>query len=60
MNRYLYETHVHTSEGSACAHATGARMARAYAAGGYTGMIVSDHFYYGNTTVDGICPGRTG
>ncbi len=56
MNRYLYETHVHTSEGSACAHATGARMARAYAAGGYTGMIVSDHFYYGNTTVDRNLP----
>lgn len=52
MNGYLYETHVHTSEGSACAHATGAEMARAYAEGGYTGMIVSDHFYYGNTAVD--------
>ena len=25
---YLYETHMHTKEGSACAHNTGAEMAR--------------------------------
>ena len=28
--RYLYETHMHTSEASACAGSTGAQMARAY------------------------------
>lgn len=56
--QYLYETHVHTSEGSACAHATGAQMARVYAEGGYTGIIVSDHFYYGNTAVDRSLPWR--
>lgn len=49
---YLYDTHVHTSEGSACAENSGAEMARAYAAGGYTGIIVTDHFFYGNTAVD--------
>ena len=27
--RYLYETHMHTSEASACAGSTGAQMARA-------------------------------
>ena len=58
MNRYLYETHVHTSESSVCAHSTGAQMARAYAAGGYTGIIVSDHFYYGNTVADRSLPWR--
>lgn len=49
---YLYETHMHTKEGSACAHNTGAEMARAYQEAGYTGIIVTDHFYYGNTAVD--------
>lgn len=32
--RYLYETHMHTSEASACAGSTGTQMARAYKAAG--------------------------
>ena len=43
--RYLYETHMHTSEASACAGSTGAQMARAYKEAGYTGIIVTDHFF---------------
>lgn len=53
---YLYETHLHTSEGSACARNTGAEMARAYAEAGYTGIIVTNHFFYGNTAVDRTLP----
>lgn len=53
---YLYETHLHTSEGSACARSTGAEMARAYFEAGYTGIIVTNHFYYGNTAVDRQLP----
>ena len=52
INGYLYETHMHTSEGSACAHNTGREMARAFADAGYTGIIITDHFFYGNTAVD--------
>lgn len=48
---YRYETHMHTSEGSACAHSTGAEMARAHKAAGYTGIFVTDHFFNGNTAV---------
>ncbi len=55
-NGYLYETHMHTSEASACAHNTGAEMARAYKAAGYTGIIITDHFFYGNTAVDRRLP----
>ena len=55
-NGYLYETHMHTSEGSACASNTGAEMARAYAQAGYTGIIITDHFVYGNTAVDRRLP----
>lgn len=53
---YAYETHLHTSEGSACGKAGGAAMARACKAAGYTGIFVTDHFYYGNTAVDRALP----
>ncbi len=53
---YLYETHMHTSEGSACGCSTGAEMAGAYAEHGYTGIIVTDHFFYGNTSLDRRLP----
>lgn len=53
---FLYETHMHTSEGSACGKSGGAQMARAYAEAGYTGVIVTDHFFYGNTAVDRTLP----
>ena len=50
---YLYETHLHTSEASACARNTGEEMARACKEYGYTGIIVTDHNWGGNTCVDG-------
>lgn len=53
---FLYETHMHTSEGSACGMCSGAEMARAYAEAGYAGIIVTDHFFYGNTAVDRSLP----
>lgn len=49
---YFYDTHVHTAQGSACASATGAEHARGYKALGYTGIIITDHFFNGNTAVD--------
>lgn len=53
---YRYETHLHTSQGSACGRCTGAEMAKAYKDAGYTGIIVTDHFFYGNTAVDRSLP----
>lgn len=47
---------MHTKEASACAGSTGEEMARAYAAAGYTGIIITDHFFYGNTAVDRSLP----
>jgi len=49
---YLYETHLHTREGSACANNTAEEMVYAYKEAGYTGIMVTDHFYRGNTAVD--------
>ena len=48
-NRYIYETHLHTSEGSACGHAKAVDIVHAYKDAGYTGIIITDHFFYGNT-----------
>ena len=46
---YLYETHMHTCEASKCARSTGAQMAQAAKEAGYTGVIITDHNWYGNT-----------
>ena len=48
---YKYETHLHTREGSACARATAAEQVRSYYEAGYAGIIVTDHFFNGNTAV---------
>lgn len=55
---YLYETHLHTSQSSACARATGGQMARACREAGYAGIIVTDHNWGGNTAVDRRLPWR--
>lgn len=49
---YLYETHLHTSESSACARAAGSEMAKACKEYGYSGIFVTDHNWGGNTAVD--------
>lgn len=53
---YKYETHLHTSQGSACGRSTGAEMARAHKEQGYTGIFVTDHFFNGNSAVDRNLP----
>ncbi len=53
---YKYETHLHTSETSACAYDIGADMVKAYADAGYQGIIVTDHFFNGNTCVPSHLP----
>ncbi|MGN1205973.1 MAG: PHP-associated domain-containing protein [Eubacterium sp.] len=49
---YLYETHLHTSEASACARSTGKEMAQACKDAGYTGIIVTNHNWHGNHCID--------
>ncbi len=48
---YLYETHCHSSESSACARNTAVEMARAHKEYGYTGMILTNHNWGGNTAI---------
>ena len=55
---YLYETHMHTCQGSACGVSTGAEQARFYSEMGYTGIFVTDHFTGGNTAMPRDLPWR--
>lgn len=51
MSLYQYETHLHTSEASACAILSAREQVRYYKDAGYEGIIVTDHFFNGNTAV---------
>ena len=53
---YLYDTHVHTCQGSKCGTSTGAEHARFYKEIGFHGIIITDHFFNGNTAVPADLP----
>lgn len=53
---YLYETHMHTCLASACGRSTGKEHARYYKEAGFTGIIMTDHFFGGNTAVNRELP----
>lgn len=53
---FLYETHLHTSQGSACGTETGAAMARAAKEAGYAGIFVTDHNWGGNSALERSLP----
>ncbi len=53
---FLYETHLHTSQASACARSAGYEMAEAAKAFGYTGIVVTDHNWGGNTCIPRSLP----
>lgn len=48
---FLYEMHLHTSQGSACGSSLGAEHARFYKDAGYQGVFITDHFFGGNTAI---------
>ena len=49
---FIYETHCHTSQASACGRVSGGELARYYKQNGFDGIIVTDHFFNGNTCID--------
>ena len=51
MTGYLYETHLHTSQVSSCAISPGRDYIRRYQDLGYSGIIVTDHFYNSNCVI---------
>lgn len=48
---FLYEMHCHTSGCSACAASAPAEMVRAFHEQGYQGLVLTNHFIYGNNCV---------
>ena len=53
---YIYEMHQHTAGCSACAHADPAETVRALKAEGFAGMVLTNHFYHGNTGINRHLP----
>lgn len=49
---YKFETHLHTSACSGCAVSSGEEMLKAAAEHGYSGIVITNHFYHGNTCID--------
>ena len=45
---FLYETHVHTSQASACGISPGRDYVKRYQDLGFSGIMITDHFYRGN------------
>ena len=54
--QYRYETHLHTCSASACGIARGRDYIPYYQDRGYAGLMVTDHFFGGNTAVDQRLP----
>lgn len=48
---YIYETHLHTVSASACGKSKGAEYIPFYKKLGYSGIIVTDHFFNGNCAI---------
>lgn len=54
--QYRYETHCHCAACSRCAVSSAGEMVRAYHRAGYAGLVLTDHFIFGNTAVDRSLP----
>ena len=48
---YRYETHCHSAQCSRCAKSSAQMLVYAYHKAGYAGLVLTDHFIYGNTAV---------
>ena len=55
---FLYETHLHTAGVSRCAVSGGADYIAAYIDKGYSGIMVTNHFFNGNTGIYRKLPWR--
>ena len=53
---YVYETHLHTAEASACGATYAKDYIQAYMNKGYAGIFVTDHFFNGNCAVPDDLP----
>ena len=49
---FYYELHLHTNAASLCSQVSPEEYIKFYVDKGYSGMVVTDHFYHGNTSVN--------
>jgi len=56
VNGYKYEVHLHTAQSSKCGVTPAQEYISAFKEAGYDGIIVTDHFFYGNTGIDRNLP----
>lgn len=54
--KYRYEVHMHNCVASKCGKTAPADYISEYKRLGYTGIIMTDHFYHGNTAIDRDLP----
>lgn len=55
---YKYEMHLHTQSCSACARSSAEEMVSAIKECGFTGLVITNHFFHGNTAIDRKLPWR--
>lgn len=55
---YKYEMHLHTNVCSACGISSGEEMVKVAKEKGYTGIVITNHFYHGNTAISRRTPWR--
>ena len=48
---YIYETHLHTYESSACGSTKASEYPAYYKSIGYSGIFITDHFFNGNCRI---------
>ena len=53
---YLYECHQHTALCSGCGQADPEALIRALKADGFAGVVLTEHFYHGNTAINRNLP----
>lgn len=56
MSEYKYQMHTHTYPCSHCAVMTPKELAKALHKGGYSGCVITNHFFNGNTGIDRHLP----
>jgi len=53
---FKYETHIHCKLCSACSVVSPEEIVKAYAKAGYSGIVLTDHFIHGNSSVPANLP----
>lgn len=54
--KYKYEVHMHTAQSSACGKTPAKEYIAEFKRLGYDGIIITDHFFWGNTAIDRTLP----